>query len=132
MQMPRNGFDSCNRRNTMQMPRNGCDSLAALARLNTDNTMHHRERWPSLDWVWDALDDLRRWQDEAVDPDDHQKALDERDALSEAAEQRDALSDALSAVTEQRDALSEAVRMLLEPEPDMERVHAILRGVGHD
>ena len=95
----------------MQMPRNGFDSLAAVARMNTDNTMHHRERWPSLDWVWDELDDLRRWQDEAVDPDDHEAALYERDALSE-----------------QRDALSEAVRLLLEPEPDMERVHAILMG----
>ena len=95
----------------MQMPRNGFDSLAAVARLNTDNTMHHRERWPSLDWVWDELDDLRRWQDEAIDPDDHQKALDELDAL-----------------TEQRDALSEAVRLLLEPEPDMERVQDILMG----
>ena len=91
----------------MPMPRNGFDSLAALARLNTDNTMHHRVRWPSLAWVWDELDDLRRWQDEAVDPDDHQKALDELDALSE------------------------AVRLLLEPEPDMGRVHAILREVGH-
>ena len=109
----------------MQMPRNGFDSLAALARLNTDNTMHHRERWPSLDWVWDELDDLRRWQDEAVDPDDHDALETERDALSEAAEQRDALSDAL---TEQRDALSEAVRLLLEPEPDMERVQDILMG----
>ena len=99
----------------MHMPRNGFDNLAAVARLNTDNTMHHRERWPSLDWVWDELDDLRRWQDEAVDPDDHQNALDELDAL-----------------TEQRDALSEAVRLLLEPEPDMERVQDILMGVGHD
>ena len=102
----------------MQMPRNGFDSLAAVARLNTDNTMHHRERWPSLDWVWDELDDLRRWQDEAIDHDDHAAleaemgaALDERDALSE-----------------QRDALSEAVRLLLEPEPDMERVQDILMG----
>ena len=95
----------------MQMPHNGFDSLAALARLNTDDTSHHRERWPSLDWVWDELDMLRRWQDEAVDPDDHEAALYERDALSE-----------------QRDALSEAVRLLLEPEPDMERVHAILMG----
>ena len=102
----------------MQMPHNGFDSLAALARLNYDDTSHHRERWPSLDWVWDELDMLRRWQDEAVDPDDHEAALDERDALS----------DALSEVTEQRDALSEAVRLLLEPEPDMERVHAILMG----
>ena len=90
----------------MQMPRNGFDSLAAVARLNTDNTSHHRERWPTLDWVWDELDDLRRWQDEAIDA--------ERDALSEAAEQRDALS--------------EAVRMLLEPEPDMDRVQDILMG----
>jgi hypothetical protein len=93
------------------MPRNGFDSLAAVARLNTDNTSHHRERWPSLDWVWDELDMLRRWQDEAVDPDDHEAALYERDALSE-----------------QRDALSEAVRLLLEPEPDMERVQDILMG----
>ena len=95
----------------MQMPHNGFDSLAAVARLNTDDTSHHRERWPSLDWVWDELDDLRRWQDEAIDHDDHQKALDELDAL-----------------TEQRDALSEAVRLLLEPEPDMERVQDILMG----
>ena len=99
----------------MQMPHNGFDSLAAVARLNDDDTSHHRERWPSLDWVWDELDMLRRWQDEAVDPDDHEAALYERDALSE-----------------QRDALSEAVRLLLEPEPDMERVHAILMGVGDD
>ena len=102
----------------MHMPRNGFDSLAAVARLNDDNTSHHRERWPSLDWVWDELDMLRRWQDEAVDHDDHDAALDERDALDE---QRDALS-------EQRDALSEAVRLLLEPEPDMERVQDILMG----
>ena len=106
----------------MKMPRNGFDSLAAVARLNDDNTSHHRERWPSLDWVWDELDMLRRWQDEAIDPDYH-------DALET---ERDALSDALSEAAEQRDALSEAVRLLLEPEPDMERVHAILRGVGHD
>jgi len=95
----------------MQMPRNGFDSLAAVARLNDDNTSHHRERWPSLDWVWDELDMLRRWQDEAIDAEDHEAALDERDALSE-----------------QRDALSDAVRLLLEPEPDMERVQDILMG----
>ena len=87
----------------MQMPRNGFDSLAAVARLNTDNTSHHRERWPSLDWVWDELDDLRRWQDE-----DHAALEAERDAAL--------------------DALSEAVRLLLEPEPDMERVQAVLAG----
>ena len=96
----------------MQMPHNGFDSLAAVARLNTDDTSHHRERWPARDWGWDELDDLRRWQDEAVDPDDHE----------------DALSDALSEAAEQRDALSEAVRLLLESEPDMERVQAILMG----
>ena len=102
----------------MKMPRNGFDSLAAVARMNTDDTSHHRERWPSLDWVWDELDDLRRWQDEAIDHDDH-------DALET---DRDALSDALSEAAEQRDALSEAVRLLLEPEPDMERVQDILMG----
>ena len=116
----------------MQMPHNGFDSLAAVARLNTDDTSHHRERWPSLDWVWDELDDLRRWQDEAIDPDDHDALEAERnalsDALSEVTEQRDALSEA----AEQRDALSEAVRLLLEPEPDMERVQDILMGVGDD
>ena len=95
----------------MHMPRNGFDSLAALARLNTDDTSHHRKRWPSLAWVWDELDELRRWQDEAIDAEDHEAALDERDALSE-----------------QRDALSDAVRLLLEPEPDMERVQDILMG----
>ena len=107
----------------MQMPRNGFDSLAAVARMNTDNTMHHRERWPSLAWVWDELDDLRRWQDEAIDPDDHDALETDRDALSD---ERDALS-------EQRDALSEAVRLLLGPEPDMDRVQDILMGgVGDD
>jgi hypothetical protein len=91
----------------MQMPRNGFDSLAAVARLNTDDTSHHRERWPTLAWVWDELDELRRWQDEGIDAED------------------DAARDALS---EQRDALSKAVRMLLEPEPDMDRVQAVLMG----
>ena len=95
----------------MQMPRNGFDSLTAVARLSDDNTSHHRERWPSLDWVWDELDMLRECWVTAIDHDDHQKALDELDAL-----------------TEQRDALSEAVRLLLEPEPDMERVQATLAG----
>jgi len=115
----------------MPMPRNGFDSLAAVARLNTDNTSHHRERWPTLDWVWDELDDLRRWQDEAIDAErdaleaERDAALDERDA---ALDERDALSEA----AEQRDALSEAVRLLLEPEPDMERVQDILMGVGDD
>ena len=102
----------------MHMPRNGFDNLAAVARLNTDDTSHHRERWPSLDWVWDELDELRADAAEAIDHDDHEAALYERDALS----------DALSEAAEQRDALSEAVWLLLEPEPDMERVQDILMG----
>ena len=109
----------------MPMPRNGFDNLAAVARLNDDNTMHHRERWPSLAWVWDELDDLRRWQDEAIDHDDHDALETDRDALSD---ERDALSEQRDALSEQRDALSEAVRLLLEPEPDMERVQDILMG----
>ena len=108
------GVQTC----ALPISRNGFDNLAAVARLNTDNTMHHRERWPSLDWVWDELDMLRRCQDEAIDPDDY-------DALET---ERNALSDALSEAAEQRDALSEAVRLLLEPEPDMERVQDILMG----
>ena len=98
----------------MQMPHNGFDSLAALARLNTDDTSHHRERWPSLDWVWDELDMLRECWVTAIYAEDYDALETERDALSEAAEQRDALS--------------EAVRLLLEPEPDMERVQDILMG----
>ena len=95
----------------MQMPHNGFDSLAALARLNTDDTSHHRERWPSLDWVWDELDMLRECWVTAIYAEDYDALETERDALSE-----------------QRDALSEAVRLLLEPEPDMERVQDILMG----
>ena len=96
----------------MQMPHNGFDSLAAIARLNYDSTSHHRERWPAMDWVWDELDDLRAEATcDYVSEEDHEAALDERDAL-----------------TEQRDALSQAVRLLLEPDPDMERVRAILMG----
>jgi len=98
----------------MQMPRNGFDSLAAVARLNTNDTSHHRERWPSLAWVWDELDQLRADAAEAIDAEDYAALEAERDALSD--------------VAEQRDALSEAVRLLLEPEPDMERVQAILMG----
>ena len=98
----------------MQMPRNGFDSLAALARMNTDSTLQHRERWPTLDWVWDELDQLRRWQDEAIDAEDYTALEKERDDLQAAAEQRDVLST--------------AVRLLLEPEPDIERLRAVLMG----
>ena len=96
----------------MHMPRNGFDSLAAVARMNTDDTSHHRERWPSLDWVWDELDMLRECWVTAIYAEDYDALETERDALSE-----------------QRDALSEAVRLLLEPEPDMERVQAVLAGI---
>ena len=44
------------------------------------------------------------------------------------AEDYDALETERDALSEQRDALSEAVRLLLEPEPDMERVQDILMG----
>jgi len=98
----------------MQMPRNGFDSLATVARLNDDNTSHHRERWPTLDWVWDELDQLRADAAEAIDHDDHAALEAERDAALD--------------VVDQRDALSEAVRLLLEPEPDMEHVQAVLAG----
>ena len=96
----------------MQMPRNGFDNLAAVARMNDDNTMHHRERWPSLAWVWDELDELRADAAEAIDHDDHATLEAERDAALD--------------VVDQRDALSEAVRLLLEPEPDMDHVQDIL------
>jgi len=101
----------------MKMPSNGFDSLAALARLNTDDTSHHRERWPSLAWVWDELDDLRAEAAEAAEA-----AETERDALEA---ERDALEAERDALEAERDALSEAVRLLLEPEPDMERVQDI-------
>ena len=96
----------------MKMPRNGFDSLAAVARLNDDNTMHHRERWPSLAWVWDELDQLRAEAAEAIDHDDHAALEAERDAALD--------------VIDQRDGLLQAVRLLLEPEPDMGRVQDIL------
>ena len=92
----------------MQMPRNEFDNLAAIARLSHDDTDAHRERWPTLTWAWDELDDLRRWLDEAIDPDDYAALEKERDDLQAAA--------------------SEAVQLLLEPEPDMERVQAVLMG----
>ena len=99
----------------MQMPRNGFDSLAAVARLNTDSTSHHRERWPSLDWVWDELDQLRAEAGhEYVSEDDHVALEEELDAALD--------------MVDQRDALSEAVRLLLEPEPDMEYVQSVLAG----
>jgi len=56
----------------MQMPRNGFDNLGAIARLSHDDTDAHRERWPTLDWgMGMEMDELRRCQDEAIDPDYH-------------------------------------------------------------
>ncbi len=65
----------------MQMPLNGFDTLAAIARLNTDSTMYHRERWPSLAWVWDEMDMLREAIDHAALERELEEALDERDEL---------------------------------------------------
>ena len=95
----------------MQMPRNGFDNLAAVARLNTDSTLQHRQRWPSLAWVWDELDELRANADQAIDNDDHEEALDDRDNA-----------------LEQRNNFSQAIRLLLEPDPDMDQVQAVLAG----
>jgi hypothetical protein len=66
------------------MPRHAFDTLAATARLNTESTSHHRERWPSLGWVWDELDELRLLRDEAINAEDHAALETERDALMEA------------------------------------------------
>ena len=90
----------------MPMPRQAFDTLAAIARLNTESTSHHRERWPSLDWVWDELDDLRRWQDEAIDHDDHEGVKAERDtALDERDKLRDVIKAALDEHSTKRDAM---------------------------
>ena len=79
----------------MKMPRNGFDSLAAVARLNTESTSQHRERWPSFYWVWDELDELRLSQDEALD-------------------ERDALKEVIKAAVAERDALKEVIKAALD------------------
>ena len=89
---------------TMPMPRQPFDTLAATARLDTESTSQHRERWPSFDWVWDELDDLRLSQDWALNERDaavaeREEALDERDAL------REAILAALDAPEADRDAM---------------------------
>ena len=44
----------------IHMPKPGRpDYSAVIARHDTDSTMHHRDRWPTLTWVWDEIDDLR-------------------------------------------------------------------------
>jgi len=35
------------------------DIDAARARMTDDSTFPHRECWPSMEWVWDEMDDLR-------------------------------------------------------------------------
>jgi len=85
----------------MKMPRNGFDSLAAIARLDTESTSQHRERWPSFDWVWDELDEWRLSQDEAIDHDDHQAAVAERD---DALDERDALREVIKAALDASEA----------------------------
>ena len=104
----------------MQMPRNKFDTHAACARMDPDSTLHHRERWPSLAFVWDELDDLRAG---AIDPDDHASVENEiKEALDEI--------DEFDAITNQRDALSMAVKLLLEPWPDKDKIENILMGGG--
>jgi len=96
------------------MPRQPFDTLAAIARLNTDSTSQHRERWPSFDWVWDELDELRLSQDELDELRLSQDwALDERDAA--VAEREEAL--------DERDALSEVIKAALDaPEADRDAI----------
>jgi HAMP domain-containing protein len=43
------------------------DFGAAVARMTTDNTRPHRERWPALAWVWDELDELRGYREDCLD-----------------------------------------------------------------
>lgn len=80
----------------MPMPRNGFDTQAACARMDAETTVHHRERWPSLGFVWDELDDLRAG---AIDPDDHASVEKElKEALDEIDELRTALKTVLAAL----------------------------------
>ena len=98
----------------MPMPRNGFDRLAACARLNTDSTMYHRERWPSLAWVWDELDMLRECWVTAIDADDHAALGKELDA---ALDERDSFQNALKAALQALD------------DGDTTRAESILSGV---
>jgi len=89
----------------MQMPSNGFDIMAASARMDTYSTVHHRRRWPSLDWVWDELDDLRA---SAVDAEDRATIEGERDAalgkLYDMRAERDGLQTELDDLRAERDA----------------------------
>jgi len=83
----------------MQMPRNKFDTHAACARMDADTTLHHRERWPSLAFVWDELDDLRAESQTAVDSKDHASVEKElKEALDELDEMRLALKTVLGAL----------------------------------
>jgi hypothetical protein len=83
----------------MQMPRNKFDTHAACARMDADTTLHHRERWPSLAFVWDELDDLRAESQTAVDSEDHASVEKElQEALDELDEMRLALKTVLGAL----------------------------------
>ena len=83
----------------MQMPRNKFDTHAACARMDADTTLHHRERWPSLAFVWDELDDLRAESQTAVDSKDHASVEKElQEALDELDEMRLALKTVLGAL----------------------------------
>ena len=81
----------------IHMPRPGRpDYSAVIARHDTDSTMHHRDRWPTLTWVWDELDDLRA-TDYASLEDDYEATKEERDTL------RTTLKDALQAIDDGAD-----------------------------
>jgi len=89
------------------MPKPGRpDYSAVIARWDADSTMHHRDRWPTLTWVWDELDDLRSQvhATDWVDPADYaslekdcEATEEERDTL------RITLKDALQAIDDGAD-----------------------------
>lgn len=87
------------------------DIKLAIARLDTESTVYLRDRYPTLGWVWDELDELR-----AVDPDDMtacekeiDEALDERDTAREAARRALCILDSTGDVEQAAAALSEIV-----------------------
>jgi len=87
----------------IHMPKPGRpDYSAVIARHDTDSTMHHRDRWPTLTWVWDELDDLRAtdW----VDPADYASLEKDYASLeSSEAELRITLKAALQAIDDGAD-----------------------------
>lgn len=92
------------------------DIKLAIARLDTESTVYLRDRYPTLGWVWDELDELRAMADDAVDPDDMtavekelDEALDERDTAREAARRALCILDSTGDVEQAAAALSEIV-----------------------